>query len=124
MKALLSTNHTPALQRAKLAVFALLAALVAAALGADAASAQSVIHDTGINIRDALLSLGFILGGIGFAIGVLLKAVAGSNENMHHASHLAMKGGGAAVILAAIAIPALRFVEGLGAGGGGGGGGG
>ncbi len=112
----------PAARLVLFAAVSLILAYLAAILGAEAAFSQelgrfqdSPLHRTGINVRDAILSLGFICGGIGFGLGILLKALAHGNENMHHASHIAMKGGGVAVILTAIAVPLLSFFQGLGA---------
>ena len=79
------------------------------------------IHQTLENIRNYIISALLLLGGIGFSIGLGVKAIAGTNENMHHASHLAMKGGALAVIGSAIVIPVMEIAQGIAAAGSGGG---
>lgn len=117
---------------AKLAFFVVLAAVsiyFACVLGAEAALAQGeysgdAVHTTLENIRNYIASILLLLGGIGFAVSLGLKAIAGPNENMHHASHLGMKGSAIAVIGGAILGPLMDIIQGLAASGGGGGGGG
>lgn len=122
---------------AKLVFFAVsgvLAAFMLAAMSAETVLAQAdvgsqyegdAIHTTLQNIRNYIIGILLLLGGIGFAIGLGVKAIAGVNENMHHASHLAMKGGALAVIGSAIVIPVMEVMQGIaGAGSSGGGGGG
>lgn len=121
---------------AKIAFFVVLAVLalyLAAVVGAEAAMAQAgpgegaggqyggdTIHTTLENVRDYIASILLLLGGIGFAVSLGLKAVAGPNENMHHASHLGMKGSAIAVIGGAIIGPIMDIIQGLAAAGGGG----
>lgn len=128
----------------KLAFFAAAAALaayLAASVGAEVAAAQQqpggggatpqggdqfsgdAIHTTLGNVRDYIASILLSLGGIGFAVSLGLKAIAGPNENMHHASHLGMKGSGIAVLGGAMIGPIMDIITGLAAGGGSGGGG-
>lgn len=123
---------------AKIAFFAVLtlvAVYLAAVIGAESALAQAgpgesgsgeysgdAVHTTLENIRDYIASLLLLLGGIGFAVSLGLKAIAGPNENMHHASHLGMKGSAIAVIGGAILGPLMDIIQGLAGGTGGGGG--
>lgn len=111
---------------ARLAAFAVLSALalyLAATLGAGDALAQAgryqdnPINRTGINVRDAILGMAFVAGGIGVGLGILLKGVGGPSKTLQNAGNIALMCGVIAVILSAVAIPALQFVQGLGAGG-------
>lgn len=117
------------------AVAAILALYVAALIGTEAALAQAgpgesaqgeysgdAIHTTLENVRDYIASILLLLGGIGFAVSLGLKAVAGPNENMHHASHLGMKGSAIAVLGGALIGPIMDIIVGLAASGSGGGG--
>lgn len=122
---------------AKIAFFMVLAvvgAYLAALIGADHALAQNssapdgggqyqgdAIHSTLENVRNYIASILLILGGIGFAVSLGLKAIAGPNENMHHAAHLGMKGSGIAVLGGAMIVPIMNIIESLAAAGGGGG---
>ena len=121
---------------AKLTFFSVTGVLVAyivAAIGADYVLAQAdvgseyqgdAVHRTLENVRNYIISALLLLGGIGFSLGLGVKAIAGTNENMHHASHLAMKGGALAVVGSAIVIPIMEIAQGIADAGGGGGGGG
>lgn len=121
---------------AKLAFFAVagvLAAYVLALIGADTVLAQAdigneyqgdAVHRTLENVRNYIIGILLLLGAIGFALGLGVKAIAGTNENMHHASHLAMKGGILAVVGSAIVIPVMEIAQGIAEAGSSGGGGG
>lgn len=121
---------------AKLAFFTIggiLVAFMLTAISAETVLAQAdvgnqyegdAIHTTLQNIRNYIIGILLLLGGIGFAIGLGVKAIAGTNENMHHASHLAMKGGALAVIGSAIVIPVMEIMQGIASAGSSGGGGG
>lgn len=121
------------------AVLALVATYLAALIGAESALAQGTpggssapsgggqyqgdaIHTTLENVRNYIASILLILGGIGFAVSLGLKAIAGPNENMHHAAHLGMKGSGIAVLDGAMIVPIMNIIESLAAATGGGGG--
>lgn len=121
---------------AKLTFFTVTGVLVAyiiAALGADHVLAQAdvgseyqddAVHRTLENVRNYIIGILLLLGAIGFALGLGVKAIAGTNENMHHASHLAMKGGILAVVGSAIVIPVMEIAQGIAEAGSSGGGGG
>lgn len=121
---------------AKLTFFAvtgLLVAYIAALVGADHVLAQAdvgseyqddAVHRTLENVRNYIIGILLLLGAIGFALGLGVKAIAGTNENMHHASHLAMKGGILAVVGSAIVIPVMEIAQGIAEAGSSGGGGG
>jgi hypothetical protein len=78
----------------------------AGALGPDVALAQQgggggaggSIEGAIQNARDWLAGIMVSLGGLGFIASVAIKAVARTNENMHHAAHMGMTGSGIAVL--------------------------
>lgn len=72
------------------------AALYAAFIVAVPAHAQAQGGDQIIgfftNVQDWLIKAIVPIAGIGFLSCAILKSVAGSNENMHHAAHMGAKG--------------------------------
>ena len=118
---------------AKTAVLALLAVagvcLLAASVGASEALAQNggasgPLGQTGIEVRDAILAFGFIAGGIGLAVGIVMKGIGGPSKGIQYLGNVAIGGGLFCVIGTAMALPFLRWAESLAPGGGGSGGGG
>ena len=71
---------------------------VALAQQGDAGGAGGSIEGAIQNARDWLAGIMVSLGGLGFIASVAIKAVARTNENMHHAAHMGMTGSGIAVI--------------------------
>ena len=115
------------------AVLALLAVaalcLLAASIGASEALAQNggasgPLGETGIEVRDAILAFGFIAGGIGLAVGIVMKGLGGPSKGIQYLGNVSIGGGLFCVIGTAMAIPFLQWAQTLAPGGGGGGGGG
>lgn len=115
------------------AVLALLAVaalcLIAATVGAPEALAQAggasgPLGETGIEVRDAILAFGFIAGGIGLAVGIVMKGVGGPSKGIQYLGNVSIGGGLFCVIGTAMAIPFLQWAQTLAPGGGQGGGGG
>ena len=111
------------------AIVALLAAVFAMNLGAQAAFAQAAGQDTGdaigqtlANVRNYLAGLAFGVGGIGFVASLLVKGYASINENAHAYAAMGMKGSLWCIVAGVIVTPILSIAAGLAGGGGGGGG--
>lgn len=105
---------------ALLITLATLIALLLMAAGPDAAFAQQgggdAIKSTLANIRDYIGSLMILLGAIGFAISLGLKAASPVNENAQYLAHMGMKSSAIAVIGGAILGPIMNIIQGLAAG--------
>jgi hypothetical protein len=56
------------------------------------------IQSTIDNARNWLAGIMVSLGGLGMIASMLTKAVARTNENMHHAAHMGMTGSGVAIV--------------------------
>ncbi len=108
---------------------AVLVALVALSVGAQAALAQAqpggggggdAIQSTLTNVRDYLAALSFSVGGIGFVASLLVKGYASINENAHAYAAMGMKGSLWCIVAGVIVTPILTIAAGLAGGGGGG----
>lgn len=62
--------------------------------GGDGGRIQSTID----NARGWLSGIMVSLGGLGMIASIAIKAVARTNENMHHAAHMGMTGSGVAIL--------------------------
>ena len=102
----------------------LLALNMVLAFSANAALAQEggAIESTIQNAQDWLAGIMTTLGGLGLIASIGVKAIARTNENMHHAAHLGMTGSCIAVVAGVLLPDILDLVEGFAGGGGGGGG--
>ena len=110
---------------AKVLFYVLLLALavnMVLAFSAEAAFAQDAIEGTIQKAQDWLAGIMTTLGGLGLIASIGVKAVARTNENMHHAAHLGMTGSCIAVAAGVLLPDILDLVEGFAGGGGGGGG--
>jgi hypothetical protein len=89
------------------------------ALGAspDVAYAQDggAIEQSIQNAQDWLAGIMTTLGGLGLIASIGVKAVARTNENMHHASHLGMTGSCIAIVAGALLPDILDLVQGFAA---------
>ena len=90
---------------------ALYAALGASAHVAYAAPAGGAIEQSIQNAQDWLAGIMTTLGGLGLIASVGVKAVARTNENMHHASHLGMTGSGIAILAGLLLPDILDLIE-------------
>lgn len=68
--------------------------------------------------RDWLASIMVSLGGLGFIASVAIKAVARTNENMHHAAHMGMGGSALAVAAGLLVNDIIDLVASFAGGGG------
>lgn len=103
--------------------------VLAASVGAPEAFAQAggasgPLGETGIEVRDAILAFGFIAGGIGLALGIVMKGIGGPSKGIQYLGNVSIGGGLFCVIGTAMALPFLQWAQSLAPGGGGGGGGG
>lgn len=69
------------------------------------------IQGTIDNAANFLSTLMVSLGTLGFLGGIAVKAVARTNENMHHASHMAMTGSGLAVAGGLLAPDIISLIQ-------------
>jgi hypothetical protein len=70
--------------------------------------------------QDWLASIMTTLGGLGMIASIGVKAVARTNENMHHAAHMGMTGSGIAIVAGLLLPDILSLLESFAGGGGGG----
>lgn len=96
-----------------------LALHVVLAFSAEAAYAQDAIEGTIQNAQDWLAGIMTTLGGLGLIASIGVKAVARTNENMHHAAHLGMTGSCIAVVAGVLLPDILDLVESFAGSGGG-----
>ncbi|MDP9458643.1 MAG: hypothetical protein M3Q60_23365 [Actinomycetota bacterium] len=93
------------------------AALYAAFLTAGPAHAQAEGGDQIIgflqNVQDWMVQAVVPVAGIGFLSCAILKSVAGSNENMHHAAHMGAKGSLVALGAALMVGAFLGLIQGF-----------
>lgn len=105
------------------AMFAM--SLIAAnpALAAPAAPSGDggAIQTTIDNARGWLATIMLSLGGLGMIASIAVKAVARTNENMHHAAHMGMTGSAIAIIAGLLVDDIISLLQSFVGGGGGGG---
>jgi hypothetical protein len=73
------------------------------------------------NATDWLSGIMTSLGGLGMIASIGVKAVARTNENMHHAAHMGMTGSGIAIVAGLLIDDIIGLMESFAGGGGGGG---
>lgn len=72
------------------------------------------------NATDWLSGIMTSLGGLGMIASIGVKAVARTNENMHHAAHMGMTGSGIAIVAGLLIDDLIGLMESFASGGGGG----
>lgn len=108
---------------AKVLFYALLLVLalnMTLAFSAHAALAQGggAIEQAIQNAQDWVAGIMTTLGGLGLICSIGVKAIARTNENMHHAAHLGMTGSCIAVAAGILLPDILDLVQGFAGGGG------
>lgn len=77
--------------------------------GGDGGAIQATID----NARNWLSTLMVSLGGLGMIASIAVKAVARTNENMHHAAHMGMTGSGIALIAGLLINDIISLLQGF-----------
>ena len=90
-----------------LALYVALGASAGVAFAQDGGAIEQSIQ----NAQDWLAGIMTTLGGLGLIASVGVKAVARTNENMHHASHLGMTGSGIAILAGLLLPDILDLIE-------------
>ncbi len=98
-----------------MAAMGLLEASPALAQDGDGGAIQSTID----NARGWLATIMLSLGGLGMIASLAVKAVARTNENMHHASHMGMTGSGIAIVAGLLVDDIISLLQSFVAGSGG-----
>jgi hypothetical protein len=76
------------------------------------------IQGTIDNARNWLSGIMVSLGGLGMIASIAIKAVARTNENMHHAAHMGMTGSGVAILAGLLVNDIIDLLRSFTGGGG------
>lgn len=76
------------------------------------------IQETIDSARGWLATIMLSLGGLGMIASIAVKAVARTNENMHHAAHMGMTGSGIAIVAGLLVDDIINLLQSFTPGGG------